>query len=43
MGLRMYGAHSNEDKYIVISSIESRLYLSTRLIIDFSLGSTASK
>lgn len=41
MGLRMYGAHSNED--VVISSIEPRLYLSTRLIIDFSLGRTASK
>ena len=43
MGLRAYGAHSNEDEYVVISSIEPRLYLSTRLIIDFSLGRTASK
>jgi glutamate carboxypeptidase len=43
MGLRMYGAHSNEDEYVVISSIEPRLYLSTRLIIDFSLGRTAAK
>jgi len=43
MGLRMYGAHSNEDEYVVISSIEPRLYLSTRLIIDFSLGRTASE
>jgi glutamate carboxypeptidase len=43
MGLRMYGAHSNEDEYIVISSIEPRLYLSARLIIDFSLGRTASE
>jgi len=43
MGLRMYGAHSNEAEYVVISSIEPRLYLSTRLIIDFSLGRTAAK
>jgi glutamate carboxypeptidase len=43
MGLRMYGAHSKEDEYVVISSIEPRLYLSARLIIDFSLGRTASK
>src|SRR5579862_4033 len=43
MGLRMYGAHSNEDEYVVISSIEPRLYLSTRLIIVFSLGRTAPK
>lgn len=43
MGLRMYGAHSNEDEYIVISSIEPRLYLSTRLVIDFSLGRTSAK
>lgn len=43
MGLRTYGAHSNEDEYIAISSIEPRLYLSTRLIMDFSLGRTASK
>ena len=43
MRLRMYRAQSNEDEYIVISSIEPRLYMSTRLIIDFSLGRTAAK
>jgi glutamate carboxypeptidase len=43
MGLRMYGAHSNEDEYVVVSSIEPRLYLSTRLIIDFSLGTIIAK
>ena len=43
MGLRMYGAHSNEDEYVVVSSIEPRLYLSARLIIDFSLGKIAAK
>jgi glutamate carboxypeptidase len=39
----MYGAHSNEDEYVVVSSIEPRLYLSTRLIIDFSLGTIIAK
>jgi glutamate carboxypeptidase len=43
MGLRTYGAHSNEDEYAVISSIEPRLYLSARMIIDFSLGKIAAK
>ncbi|MEO8099336.1 MAG: glutamate carboxypeptidase [Acidobacteriota bacterium] len=43
LGLRMYGAHSNEDEYVVISSIEPRLYLSTRLIVDFSLGKIPEK
>jgi glutamate carboxypeptidase len=43
LGLRMYGAHSNENEYILISSIEPRLYLSTRFIIDFSLGKIAAR
>ncbi|MEP7352973.1 MAG: glutamate carboxypeptidase [Acidobacteriota bacterium] len=43
MGLRMYGAHSNESEYVVVSSIEPRLYLSTRFIIDFSLGKIGAK
>jgi glutamate carboxypeptidase len=38
MGLVMYGAHSSENEYVLISSIEPRLYLSARLIMDFSLG-----
>jgi glutamate carboxypeptidase len=43
MGLRMYGAHSNKNEYVLISSVEPRLFLSTRLIVDFSLGRTAFK
>jgi glutamate carboxypeptidase len=39
----MYGAHSNEDEYVVVSSIEPRLHLSTRLIIDSSMGKIAAK
>lgn len=35
-GLQGYGAHSTEDEYILISSIEPRLYLATRLIMDVS-------
>ncbi|HYL24316.1 MAG TPA: glutamate carboxypeptidase [Burkholderiales bacterium] len=35
-GLRGYGAHSNEDEYVLVSSIEPRLYLATRLVMDLS-------
>jgi glutamate carboxypeptidase len=37
-GLQSYGAHSNDDEFILIDSIEPRLYLATRLIVDFSRG-----
>jgi len=37
-GLLSFGAHSNDDEYILIDSIEPRLYLATRLIMDFSRG-----
>jgi glutamate carboxypeptidase len=37
-GLRGYGAHSNDDEYIYIDSIEPRLYLSTRMVIDVGSG-----
>jgi len=37
-GLQSFGAHSNDDEYILIDSIEPRLYLTTRLIMDFSRG-----
>ncbi|HLX79191.1 MAG TPA: M20/M25/M40 family metallo-hydrolase [Burkholderiales bacterium] len=37
-GLRGFGAHSNSDEYILVSSIEPRLYLAARLIMDLSRG-----
>ena len=37
-GLRGFGGHSNEDEYVDIDSIEPRLYLLARLIMDVSLG-----
>jgi glutamate carboxypeptidase len=37
-GLRGHGAHSNDDEYIYIDSIEPRLYLSTRMVIDVGSG-----
>jgi glutamate carboxypeptidase len=37
-GLRGFGEHSNEAEYIEIDSIEPRLYLLTRLIMDVSQG-----
>lgn len=37
-GLRNFGAHSNSAEYVNISSIEPRLYLLTRLIMDIAAG-----
>jgi glutamate carboxypeptidase len=37
-GLQGYGAHSIEAEYVLISSIEPRLYLLTRLIMDVAQG-----
>jgi glutamate carboxypeptidase len=39
-GLRGFGAHSNDAEYIDIDSIEPRLYLLTRMIMDVSQGKT---
>lgn len=37
-GLRGHGAHSNDDEYIYIDSIEPRLYLSARMVLDVGAG-----
>ncbi len=37
-GLLSFGAHSNDNEYIHIDSIEPRLYLATRLIMDVARG-----
>src|SRR5258705_3766895 len=36
-GLQGFGAHSNDAEYIALDSIEPRLYLLARLIMDVSL------
>jgi glutamate carboxypeptidase len=36
-GLRGFGAHSTNDEYVLVSSIEPRLYLAARLIMDLAL------
>jgi len=41
MGLRGGGAHSNDREFVYLSSIEPRLYLLTRMIIDISEGRIA--
>jgi glutamate carboxypeptidase len=38
MGLRNFGAHTNNAEYVNISSVEPRLYLVTRLIMDIAAG-----
>jgi len=40
-GLRGAGAHSSDAEYILISSIVPRLYLATRMIMEFSEGRVA--
>ena len=37
-GLRGFGAHSNDAEYVEIDSIEPRLYLAVRMIMDFAQG-----
>ena len=37
-GLRGFGAHSNDAEYVEIDSIEPRLYLLTRMIMDVANG-----
>ena len=37
-GLQGFGAHSNDAEYVLLDSIEPRLYLASRLIMDFSTG-----
>ena len=40
-GLRGFGAHSNDDEYILVSSIAPRLYLATRMVMDVGSGALA--
>src|SRR5262249_37469327 len=37
-GLRGFGAHSNDAEYVDIDSIEPRLYLAARMIMDLAQG-----
>ena len=37
-GLRGFGSHTTNAEYILLSSIEPRLYLATRMIMDISNG-----
>jgi glutamate carboxypeptidase len=37
-GLQGFGAHSNDAEYILLDSVEPRLYLLARMIMDFSQG-----
>ena len=37
-GLQGFGAHSANDEYVLLDSIQPRLYLATRLIMDFTQG-----
>ncbi|MBT8609460.1 M20/M25/M40 family metallo-hydrolase [Polynucleobacter paneuropaeus] len=43
MGVQGFGAHSNDDEYILVSSITPRMYLLSRLIMDISKGKVGEK
>lgn len=38
VGLQGFGAHTSNDEYVLLDSIEPRLYLLTRMIMDISRG-----
>ncbi len=40
-GTRGFGAHSNDDEYIFVSSIAPRLFLATRMVMDVGSGKLA--
>lgn len=40
-GLQGFGAHSNDSEYVLLDSIEPRLYLVTRLVMDIARGKIA--
>ncbi|MEX0738937.1 MAG: M20/M25/M40 family metallo-hydrolase [Pseudohongiella sp.] len=42
-GLQGFGAHSNNDEYVLLDSIEPRLYLLARMIMDVSTGAVEVK
>ena len=42
-GLQGFGAHTIEAEYVLISSIEPRLYLATRMIMDVVAGQGAGR
>jgi glutamate carboxypeptidase len=42
-GLRNFGAHSSNAEYVNISSIEPRLYLLARMIMDISDGKVGAR
>ncbi|MEK8052805.1 glutamate carboxypeptidase [Ideonella sp. DXS22W] len=37
-GLRGFGAHSNDDEYVLVSNVVPRLYLATRMVMDSGRG-----
>lgn len=37
-GLRGFGAHSNDDEFVLVSNIAPRLYLATRMVMDTARG-----
>jgi len=43
LGFKDYGAHSADAEYVLIDSIEPRLYLVTRMVMDLAQGKVAAR
>jgi glutamate carboxypeptidase len=43
MGAQGFGAHSNDNEYILINSIAPRMYLLSRMIMDVSRNKVGSQ
>jgi glutamate carboxypeptidase len=41
-GLQGFGAHSANAEYVLIDSIQPRLYLATRMVMDLASGKAPS-
>ena len=37
-GLRGFGAHSNDNEYVLVSNVVPQLYLATRVMMDVGQG-----
>ncbi|MEP6823916.1 MAG: M20/M25/M40 family metallo-hydrolase, partial [Ramlibacter sp.] len=42
-GLQGFGAHSADAEYVLIDSIEPRLYLVTRMVMDIARGKISAR
>ena len=42
-GAQGYGGHTADDEWILLNSVEPRLYLAARMVMDISSGKVAAQ